>query len=343
MGKSLRDLGYWFNQNDELRDEDGMSFKFTTQAEYEELGDAITEYIYDRMQKEYKLQRKPVRPVIDTNNHRRYDNFPDEHFGFVFVSPDWSKKETILVLIHGMGAVRAGQWGRKLIINECLDEGSQLPYIRNALQRDWGVVVLNTNHNSRIDENERKLSSTSEKHAENAWHLCVDETEAKTIHVVAHSAGGSGISGIMKKYEDTRVKSIILTDSWFTGPTVQAFVINFTASKPMNAFKQKRKDFWEIYAGTNEHDRTSAACIDAAFCAMDNWDANRTATFLVRIATLVRGGCQAAGWASEELNDANGENDENNKNNNENNEQGPSTAGGHTTPAERLARSFKSS
>ena len=52
-----------------------------------------------------------------------------------------------MVLIHGSGAVRAGQWSRKLIINEDIDTGSQLPYIRRALDDGYGVIVLNPNFN----------------------------------------------------------------------------------------------------------------------------------------------------------------------------------------------------
>lgn len=33
------------------------------------------------------------------------------------------------------------------MINNSMDEGTQLPYIRHALDRGYGVVVLNTNDN----------------------------------------------------------------------------------------------------------------------------------------------------------------------------------------------------
>jgi len=33
----------------------------------------------------------------------------------------------------------------RLIINDCLDSGTQLPYIRRAHAADWGVLVMNTN------------------------------------------------------------------------------------------------------------------------------------------------------------------------------------------------------
>ena len=64
---------------------------------------------------------------------------------FVFASPGFQEKEMLQVgklqsslmftalfqvLIHGSGVVRAGQWTRKLIMNEDLDHGSVLPFLR---------------------------------------------------------------------------------------------------------------------------------------------------------------------------------------------------------------------
>ena len=56
------------------------------------------------------------------------------------------KAPKILVLIHGHGAVRAGQWSRKIIINDGLQEGSQLPFIKKANEEGYGVIVTNCNH-----------------------------------------------------------------------------------------------------------------------------------------------------------------------------------------------------
>ena len=43
----------------------------------------------------------------------------------------------------------------RLIINNSLKEGTQLPYIQRALQAGYGVLVLNTNDNRRVTS-ERK-------------------------------------------------------------------------------------------------------------------------------------------------------------------------------------------
>lgn len=95
----------------------------------------------------------------------------------IFVSADWARRETVCVLSCGSGAVRAGQWARSLCMceqssdeqqisfrlflvaflrwrahrNETLNEGSQLPYVKQCLDNGWGVVVINHNQTADAD------------------------------------------------------------------------------------------------------------------------------------------------------------------------------------------------
>lgn len=48
--------------------------------------------------------------------------------------------QKLMVLIHGSGVVRAGQWARRLIINEDLDSGTQIPFIKRAM--DVSVIYF---------------------------------------------------------------------------------------------------------------------------------------------------------------------------------------------------------
>lgn len=68
---------------------------------------------------------------------------------FIFASPNSLKSENLIILIHGSGVVRAGQWSRRLIINDSLSTGTQILYIRKARKLGYGVLVLNTNDNTR--------------------------------------------------------------------------------------------------------------------------------------------------------------------------------------------------
>merc|ERR1719334_1281837 len=63
----------------------------------------------------------------------------------IFVSPDHGNKETLLLLIPGSGAVRAGQWARSICINDNLAAGCMYPYIAEAYSRDWGLVLFDPN------------------------------------------------------------------------------------------------------------------------------------------------------------------------------------------------------
>lgn len=63
----------------------------------------ITEYIYELLQTKVGLEKKKV--PLD----------PEEGGvqGFFFASPDFEKQEKLMILIHGSGVVRAGQWARR--------------------------------------------------------------------------------------------------------------------------------------------------------------------------------------------------------------------------------------
>lgn len=70
----------------------------------------------------------------------------------------------MLVLIHGSGAVRAGQWSRRLCINKSLRSGSQMSYINRARELGWGVVVMNTNECGTLHEGFKVSRTTSNPH-----------------------------------------------------------------------------------------------------------------------------------------------------------------------------------
>ncbi len=97
------------------RIETNEKFKFTTQHEYEELGSAVTFEVY-RLMEEY-MGLTTVAVPMDANPDR-------EPTSFVFVTPNLltalasgaKNVEKVLVLIHGSGAVRAGQWARRYVL-----------------------------------------------------------------------------------------------------------------------------------------------------------------------------------------------------------------------------------
>ncbi|XP_038026160.1 cotranscriptional regulator ARB2A isoform X3 [Anas platyrhynchos] len=144
---TLEGFEYIFNEKGQLRHaKTGEPFVFNyredlhrwNQKRYEALGEIITKYVYGLLEKECHL-KKVTLPVDATESEPK---------SFIFMSEDaLTNPDKLLVLIHGSGVVRAGQWARRLIINEDLDSGTQIPYIKRAVEEGYGVIVLNPNEN----------------------------------------------------------------------------------------------------------------------------------------------------------------------------------------------------
>ena len=99
----------------------------------------MEEYVYNLLEDE-GLERLPVPK-----------SSPPELQTFIFASKDALKRnKKLMIFIHGSGVVRAGQWARRLIINENLYSGTQIPYIRKAKRLGYEILVLNTNDNYRM-------------------------------------------------------------------------------------------------------------------------------------------------------------------------------------------------
>lgn len=72
------------------------------QKNYEALGDVLTSHVYDLMLAA-GLQKYAVP-----------DDIPEADATFVFANrKDFTDSKKLLILIHGSGAVRAGQWARR--------------------------------------------------------------------------------------------------------------------------------------------------------------------------------------------------------------------------------------
>ncbi|XP_056680619.1 cotranscriptional regulator FAM172A isoform X3 [Monodelphis domestica] len=144
---TLEGFEYAFNEKGQLRHiTTGEPFVFNAredlhrwnQKRYEALGEIITKYIYELLEKDCNLKKISL-PVDATESEPK---------NFIFMSEDaMTNPDKLMVLIHGSGVVRAGQWARRLIINEDLDSGTQIPYIKRAMDEGYGVIVLNPNEN----------------------------------------------------------------------------------------------------------------------------------------------------------------------------------------------------
>ena len=168
----------------------------------------ITDEVYKILETEGGLERREV--VLEAGNRNLGPR------SFVFVSPGFQEKERLQVaakrlshldrqvlfqvLIHGSGVVRAGQWTRKLIMNEDLDHGSVLPFLRldlhtlhvlvqctssprEAKEKDWGVCVMNPNLNDIAGES-IEGSEEPEEHGKTVWRTMVTPAKASKVAFV---------------------------------------------------------------------------------------------------------------------------------------------------------------
>nr|XP_026498204.1 FAM172 family protein homolog CG10038 [Vanessa tameamea] len=278
---SIADLGYAFNTDGQLRkvnnngEPGDESFQFNIsndhqecQAHYEVLGAAVTEHVYHLLETQENLIKLPV-PKGTT----------EEDGTFIFVSKDYDKKDVLMVLIHGSGVVRAGQWARSLIINDCIQTGTQIPYIRQAQARGYGIMVLNSNDNYRQD---KKIPHTgsSEEHAKYVWEEYIPETKASSIVIVAHSYGGIltvTLADKQKKQFEKRVKAVALTDSVhsYSGVKISKHLLKISqnwvaSSSPLDTpMKTPSSDICRVSAGHPKHEMTSSKCIDSVFKYFD--------------------------------------------------------------------------
>lgn len=179
------------------------------QAHYEALGDTLTEHVYQML--------------LDIGLHKIYIPSPQtETSSFVFgTKTNFSDTKKLLFLIHGSGVVRAGQWARSLIINQSTDHGTQIPYIKRAIELGYDVLITNTNHNFRIENGKRiilKGNESPEKHITAVWEQLIAPVfhSIESFAVVAHSYGGIVTLAMASNYPDAFFKkcsAVAFTDS----------------------------------------------------------------------------------------------------------------------------------
>ncbi|XP_033750693.1 LOW QUALITY PROTEIN: cotranscriptional regulator FAM172A-like [Pecten maximus] len=279
---TLEEFGYGFNDAGQLRHlETKEPFQFQVreddleynQKRYEAMGEVITDMVYSMMEKDTRLQRISLPKDAKENEPQT----------FFFMSNDIMTARRLMILIHGSGAVRAGQWARKLIINDCLDSGTQLPFIRWAQEHGFSVIVANPNLNRA--NGERTLirgNSSPEEHMETLWTEYVAKSQAKDIAIVAHSYGGVSTMELAENHlEDfnKRVKAVALTDSVhkFAHQKSSEQLINFYQQRarnwasagsqdPLDSPLDSRMDFCPtVSAGTDRHDYTSYSSMTSIF------------------------------------------------------------------------------
>uniref|UniRef100_A0A9J7Z548 ARB2 cotranscriptional regulator A n=1 Tax=Cyprinus carpio carpio TaxID=630221 RepID=A0A9J7Z548_CYPCA len=239
-----------FNEHGQLRHiHTGEPFVFNykedlhrwNQKRYEALGEIITKYVYELLENDCNL-KKEILPV---------DSTVDEPKSFIYMSEDaLTNPEKIMVLIQGSGVVRAGQWARRLIINEDLNSGTQIPFINRA----------------------KEENSTPEEHTLYVWDHFISKSLAKNIFIVAHSYGGLSFVNLMIQREaevKNRIRAVAMTDSvhnvWHQEANksirdwLREHCCNWVSSpEPLDTLVDPMlNDCPRVSAGTEKHELTS--------------------------------------------------------------------------------------
>ncbi|KAL5273769.1 FAM172A family protein [Megaselia abdita] len=281
--KTIKDFGYTFSDagflrkiNDEgLPGEEGFEFNISSdhsvnQKNYDALGETITDHVYKLLE--------------ENGLHRIYlsDKEPKENNAFVFSSQkELDNPKKLIILIHGSGVVRAGQWARSLIINQSIDHGTMLPYVKKARDLGYEVLITNGNDNHRIINGKRKEISGSkspEDHARTVFEQIVVPANPESIAIVAHSYGGVVTMSLARNFRDffkEKVFSLGFTDSVHFTPRNEEDLVKFlhgigrnfvSSPKPLNEKLSDSCDNIPRYsAGHVTHEWTSYSCRDALF------------------------------------------------------------------------------
>ena len=191
------------------------------------------------------------------------------------------------MLIQGTGAVRLGQWARSVCINDNLEIGTMIPYVRKALENNLSVIIYNPNERYDFLNEEKRIEEfySMESHSLYVYNNIVKKNEnIKEIYIVGHSMGGEcTVQILLHNKEDLlsgKIKKIAFTDSVHGGDYrklgeegVQKFreiSRNFVGSdKPAGEFE---KDFSISYGGVDcyssghpRHEYTSGYAIEVVF------------------------------------------------------------------------------
>lgn len=156
---------------------------------YNKLCEIMTEDVYG-----WLLNKGLTRKPLDSDRK-----------SFIWMSENSSDK--LLILIHGAGDVRAGQWSRKLIIYKSVYFGSQWLYVEKAIDSGFDVLVTNGNENPSV---------RPETHANYVWKQYVTPSKTwKQVTIVAHSYGGVVTVNLAKNNANfqTLVKRVVFLDS----------------------------------------------------------------------------------------------------------------------------------
>eukprot|EP01084_Bolivina_argentea_P276818 472412_1 len=217
----------------------------------------------------------------------------------IFMSVNYSKQSTLLILIPGSGSVRAGQWSRSICINDNLSVGTMFPFISASIKRNWSVIILDPN--GRMSNNKREYSDNhllfvydnyirpylgkknidNESKQQEINNDNDSENKIENILIVCHSAAGIATTRLLNERKSILpyICGVAGTDVDFgrakndeTKQVYQKYVVNYRASyQKLNTVLSDENEYpLRVSAGHSNHQYTSASSFDAIFKRFDD-------------------------------------------------------------------------
>ncbi|CAK4081060.1 unnamed protein product [Aphanomyces euteiches] len=118
-----------------------------------------------------------------------------------FASKNFNAAKKLLVFVCSSRGATSGIWSRSLLLRSGVNVGSMLPYFQKAIDKGYGVVVLNPNANTVLQPDNTKMpipgSSTPEEHVHHVWENYIYPSAAHQIHFLAYGYGGVLVTNLL--------------------------------------------------------------------------------------------------------------------------------------------------
>ena len=276
----LINKGYYFKDNNHLyslKSQRPFHTEPFNKENYEQVSKIIEQWIYSMLVEHHGLKLVEI-PVNRASG---------EATSIIFVDKNATKSSKLLILIQGSGKqVTPGIWSRRLLMNDSVETGSQMPYISEAHKKGYDVIITNTNTNSNTDSHGCDTlvrgSEDAHKHFAYVWENFVRPSSYTDISIVAHSYGGVVTMRAVVQSQELRrrVLSVSLTDSVHSPTTITDLsILNWVKTRCQNwvcndaPLDQKLKllngDCPRVSAGTTIHEESSHKSFASVWAFID--------------------------------------------------------------------------
>ncbi|XP_041067565.1 putative protein FAM172B [Carcharodon carcharias] len=300
--KRLKEFNFYFNDKGQLRHmETNQPFVYKQYSNmsnlnhqwYKAFGTVLAEYVYELLEKECQLKRVYI----------PFDTAEDGSKSFCFMTEGaLTNSSKLIVLLQDRGVMRAGTWSQQLIVHDCLDTGTQIPFIKQAVREQYEVIVLNSNdnfmaikqddteekkqcdfdqkdHNLKLEQIPKRGFETPEAHAFYIWDHFISKSPEVNVAFIVHGYGGLAFVNLLNERKDvmSKVYAVAFINSAHNADHQNVGQIGrnwiekkcrnwLLSSKPLDKLVPSvRTGCAQVSAGTENHDLAPSTCLHSIF------------------------------------------------------------------------------